>query len=88
MRTRAAAGLLLLAGACAVGAGRAPPDAETRQLQQEVRALKQEIFAARGVKDVSARVASSRHRDAILASSGDALLMQRRGTRRQLQPSF
>jgi hypothetical protein len=37
---------------------------------------------------MSARVASSRHRDAILASSGGALVLQRRGTRRQLQPSF
>ena len=60
MRTRAAAGLLLLAGACAVGAGRAPPDAETRQLQQEVRDLKQEIFAARGVKDAAGAARAAR----------------------------
>ena len=45
MRTTRVAGLLLLAGACAVGAARAPSDTETRQLQQEVRALKQEILA-------------------------------------------
>ena len=44
MRTLRVAGLLLLAGACAHGAGRAPSD-ETQQLQQEVRALEQEILA-------------------------------------------
>ena len=37
---------------------------------------------------VTTWVASPRRREAILASSGDALVLQRRGARRQLQPSF
>ena len=42
---RTAAGLLLLVGACSVGASRAPHDVEKRQLQLEIRALKEEILA-------------------------------------------
>ena len=44
-RARTAAGLLLLVGACSVGASRAPNDVEKWQLQLEVRALKEEILA-------------------------------------------
>jgi len=66
MRTTRVAGLLLLAGACAVGAARAPSDTETRQLQQEVRALKQEILtfkppvAAHGRKAADAAAHAAR----------------------------
>ena len=66
MRTTRVAGLLLLAGACAVGAARAPSDTETRQLQQEVRTLKQEILtfkppvAAHGRKAADAAAHAAR----------------------------
>ena len=45
LAARTAAGLLLLVGACSVGASRAPHDVEKRQLKLEVRALKEEILS-------------------------------------------
>ncbi len=60
---------MLLAGACAVGAGRAPLHDETGKLKREVRALKQEILAFKpGRKDADVAAKSAHPILAKLAS--------------------